>query len=97
MIRRGEVNQDLEDYPQTSAFFNRLVPRRALDQNLRGGGIGERLYGWIFRKGIMEVVDSSRFFWAQSPKPRPRAGLSITFQYYLFFYCTKSRQNAKSL
>ena len=89
MIRRGEVNQDLEDPPQTSAFFNRLVPRRAPDQNLRGGGIGDRLYGWIFRKAIMEVVDSSGFFRPQSAKSGPRAGLFITYRYYLFFIAPK--------
>jgi hypothetical protein len=56
-----------------------MVPRRAPGRNLRGGGIGDRLYGWIFRKAIMEVVDSSGFFWSQSSKPRPRAGFFITY------------------
>jgi len=39
-----------------------IVPRRAPDQNLPRRGIGDGLYGWIFRKAVMEIVDSSGFF-----------------------------------
>jgi hypothetical protein len=66
-----------------------MVPKRAPDQNLRGRRIGDRPYGWIFRKAIMEVVDSSGFFWSHSSKPYPTAGLFITFQYYYFFIAPK--------
>jgi hypothetical protein len=77
-IRKREINQPLEDQPPNSPFFNSIVPRRAPANNLRIGGIEDRLYTWFLRNASTKIVDNSRFFDPQCQKPSPRAVISVT-------------------
>jgi hypothetical protein len=77
-IRKGEINQPLEDQPPNSLFFNSMVLRRAPANNLRIGGIEDRLNACFLRNASTKIVDNSRFFDPQCQKPSPRAVISVT-------------------
>jgi len=70
MIKRGQINHDIEDQAVPDHFSSRLVPRRAADRDLRAIWIGDGLSLAVFRNTYVEIVDNSASFIPQGPKPK---------------------------